>query len=144
MRTLNEYKNLFCNLLVNKRGDYVAPHKAILLLAIISLIERGDVETPFISLSKSLEKLFENIWKVYVPTSSPFTCAINYPFYHLSSSPFWKLVKLPTFVERKEYSLGALKKSFAGAMLSGDLFTLIKNEEAREELKLTLIRSYLS
>ena len=43
-----------------------APHKAVLLLAIMDLIESGDITTPQIILTKQLEEAFEKEWNLYI------------------------------------------------------------------------------
>lgn len=142
--TLQECKKELIRMSVNKTGSKKAPHKAILLLAIIDLIEEEMIDNPFIPLSVTLIRKFEEVWKEYVPADSRFQCKINYPFYHLASSPFWELIKLPTFEERQEYSLSALKRSFAGAVIKSDLFALFQKESYREEIRKLLIDTYLS
>ena len=108
---------------VNKKGSNTAPHKAILLLAIIDLIERGSIRDSFIPLSDELIRTFNNIWKTKVPITSPFSCKFSYPFFHLQSSPFWKLSKASTYIGQKEYSsIAALKRDFIGDKIDNDLF----------------------
>lgn len=142
--TLNGYIDCLLHLPVNKKDNLVAPHKAVLLLTILELIKSGEIDRPFIPLTKSLEKAFKATWNLYVKSSGSFKCALNYPFYHLSSSPFWTLVKLPSFECRKEYSLSALKKSFAGAVIDEDLFKLMKDDASRSVIENILIKTYLS
>lgn len=45
---------------------------------------------------------------------------------------------------RKEYSLSALKKSFAGAVIDEDLFQLMKDDASRSVIENILIKTYLS
>lgn len=99
--TLNGYIDCLLHLPVNKKDNLVAPHKAVLLLTILELIKSGEIDRPFIPLTKSLEKAFKATWNLYVKSSGSFKCALNYPFYHLSSSPFWTLVKLPSLNAEK-------------------------------------------
>ena len=56
---------------------------------------------------------------------------------------FWTLVKLPSYEFKKEYSMSALKKNFAGAIINEDLFQLIKNELSRAKMEQVLIQTYL-
>lgn len=143
--TLSKYKTLLSQLPVWKKDTLIAPHKAILLLSVFDLIETGAVTTPFIPLSDNLERVFRLNWEKYIPSPSPFYCRMEYPFYHLSTSPFWKLEKLPTFEKHREYSMAALKRSFSGAKLSEDLFTtIVSDHNSLDELKRTLIDKYLN
>lgn len=135
-----EFKNQVQKLIVNKRGRAIAPHKAILLLSIIDMIETNCVCTPFIPLSKELERTFISNWRRYVPNKSLFHCSLHYPFYHLSSSPFWKLWKTPNYEPKKEYSATALKRSFYGAIIPETIFEMLKIPDYREEIR-NIIRS---
>lgn len=136
---LDYYKDLFCRLNVNRSGGRVAPHKAILLLTVMDMIEREEIDTPFIPITRALENNYKRNWERYVVEESPFRCVLNYPFYHLASSPFWKLVKSPVFEERKEYSMAAVRRNFVGALLEDDLFRLMLTEEGRKELREVLV-----
>lgn len=136
--TLAEYKFLFSMMSVNKKGTYRAPHKPILLLTVIDLIEMGAITTPLVDPSDVLESQFKKNWGKYVADELPFNCQMNYPFYHLASSPFWKMVKSPDYEERKEYSMGAVRKCFVGALLDEDLFELMQTERGRQELRAVL------
>ncbi|MBJ2184676.1 MAG: hypothetical protein JFR38_09255 [Muribaculaceae bacterium] len=142
--TLNEYIDCLSHLSVNKKGTHVAPHKAVLLLTVFDLIKKGEIDSQFIPITKSLEKAFELTWNDLVGSHSHFSCALNYPFQHMSSSPFWTLVKLPSYEFKKEYSMSALKKNFAGAIINEDLFQLIKDETSRAKMEQVLIQTYLS
>ncbi len=140
----DEYKFEFAKLNVNKKGSKIAPHKAIMLLTVIDLINTGDIDSPFVPLTGTVEKRFKAIWEKYVKDDGHFSCKMNYPFYHLSSSSFWQLQRLSTYEDRTEYSsLSMLKRSYAGALLSQDLFDLLSREETQNELKQILIDTYL-
>ena len=54
------------------------------------------------------------------------------------------LDKLPSYEFKKEYSMSALKKNFAGAIINEDLFQLIKDELSRAKMEQVLIQTYLS
>ena len=130
---------------VNRKGDKIAPHKAIMLLTIIELIERGILTEPFIPLSDELVKTFNNIWEINVPATSPFSCKISYPFFHLQTSPFWELVKSPTYIGRKEYSsVASLRHDFIGAKIDNTLFQYLSLSDVRDEIRLLLKEYYLS
>lgn len=136
MRTIVEYKELFSQMRVNGSGDKKAPHKAILLLSVIDLIERGFITTPFVPLSHELSQTFNRLWKELVPSSYPFSRRISYPFFHLNSSPFWNLVKTDSYVGQKEYSsLSTLKRDYSGAVIDDDLFRYLSDPTTASELK---------
>ena len=123
----------------------IAPHKAILLLAVIDLIERGIITTPCIPLSEELQRNFKRMWKAYVPITSPFSCNFSYPFFHLSSSPFWILIKASTYIGQKDYSsVKPLKRDYVGTVIDTELFKYLSNPEQRDVLRELLIANYLS
>lgn len=143
--TTTDYKELFTHLPVNRVDGKIAPHKAILLLAILDMIDSGEIDTPFIPLTTSLENKFKENWERYVPSSSKFTCSMHYPFFHLSSSPFWKLIQLPSYEERKEYSsMASLKRSFAGATIDDELYSILRDYGNRKVFMELLINNYIT
>lgn len=145
MTTIQYYCGLLGELPVNKKGGRRAPHKAVLLLAIIGMVERGEISSPFIPLSEALQSNFIAVWREYVPQTWRFDPRMSYPFFHLASSPFWELVKAPGHVGRKEYSsLVSLQRDFAGAFIDVGLFRLMKHPESREALRQVLLSTYLS
>ena len=73
-----------------------APHKPILLLAVLDLVARGVITSPFIAVTgdlTELNELFNLYWRRNIPLGQ--TSSIAFPFFHLQSEPFWKLVPLP-------------------------------------------------
>ena len=143
MRIYN-YLHQFQNLNTHKTGSKVAPHKPILLLSVIDLIESGVIDSAFIPISEDLERRFKMNWKRYVPRTSTFKCGMQYPFYHLSSSSFWHLRQTATGDGKAPSSMTALKRNFVGAAIDEELFKVLQDETCRKELRNTLISTYLS
>lgn len=144
--TLPDYIAFLANLNVNKVSNQVAPHKAVLLLAISDLIEENVITTPLIPLDNRLHKAFSARWKQHVPTYSRFNCNLSYPFHHLSSSCFWELIPLKSTERKimKEYSsLTSLKRSFVGANIDEALFRFLSDSNSREIIRNFLIAHYL-
>ena len=127
-----------------------APHKPILLLAILNLCQRGIIKDNHIVLSSELVEEFKRLWRLYIgeqntgdsifvaegltmdiPHSYPFKCRIENPYYHLQHEPFCRLVKNEKGKERKFYSnLKSLRDSFAYAEIDQDLFDLMVDRES--------------
>lgn len=144
MTPLSQYKAMLTQMPVNKTGRRAAPHKAVLLLAVIDLIERDIICSPFVPLSEELIHAFNDVWKRHVPQSTPWTRKFSYPFFHMQSSPFWRLVKSRNYEGQKEYTSNrALRRDFSGAEIDGDLFGYLCDRQAREELKRLLAAAYL-
>lgn len=60
MYDLQYYSNLFGHLHTARRFGRPAPHKAILLLSVIDLVENGTIKSPHIPLSDELIKAFDD------------------------------------------------------------------------------------
>jgi putative restriction endonuclease len=81
-----------------RRGntDYgLAPHKPILLLAVIESFEEGEIELNWIEITEALLTRFYDLWKLLVKTKN--TPNFSLPFYHLSNEKggFRKLIEYP-------------------------------------------------
>ncbi len=157
---LNYYIYHFSHLHTARYKGKAAPHKAVLLLAVIELIEGGLIETNKIELSDILLDKFQDIWNRYKGTTSIFTPDIGKPFFHMQHEPFWNLVEygednseliellgLPRMAKRlpstNKYSVKSLRESFCYAEISEGLLSLIKEPESSAKLKNTLIKTYL-
>lgn len=122
-----------------------APHKAVLLLAIMDLVEAGCIETPRIVLSKQLEEAFETEWNRYIGAPLVFKCKVATPFWHMQNEPFYSLYlnngdEISSF--NNPYSISRLRKE-THAVIDRDLFKLMQKESTREELRELLIGTYL-
>lgn len=93
MNSLKDYIEVFTHLHTAKVKGHKAPHKAILLLSIIDLIESEVIRYPQIELTDELIDKFNCIWKRYLDESSIFTPDITKPYFHMQHEPFWKLVE---------------------------------------------------
>ena len=144
MTTFQYYADILSHMPVNKNKSKVAPHKAILLLTIIDMIENGEILSPFIPINDSLTENFKRVWRAKVPSNSGYKPKIAYPFFHLSSSPFWELVKTPSYHGQIEYStIKALKRDYSGAIIDVGLFRIMKDPTNREKIKKILKSEYL-
>ena len=66
-----------------------APHKAVLLLAIMDLVESGEITSPEIVLTEKLEETFSVEWNKYIGSPLVFKCKIAIPFWHMQNEPFY-------------------------------------------------------
>lgn len=126
-----------------------APHKPLLLLAILNLVKRNIIISNHIRLSDELIHEFKRLWLYYidnldgydtimvaeglemdVPRLYPFKCSIENPFYHLQHEPFWRLVKKvdASISERKfSTSIKALRLNYAYAEIDEELFEIMQD-----------------
>ncbi len=164
MMELRHYIDKFSSLHTAKVKGHKAPHKAVLLITIIDLIETDFILTPYIDLTDELNEKFNETWHRYLGTSCIFTPDICKPYFHLQHESFWRLVENDEVVrgmaaeptpwvnakkELKElpkgsYSLQGLRRAFAYAEIDGMLFQLLQNADARAMLRVVLINTYLA
>lgn len=164
MNELWRYIEAFSSLHTAKVKGLKAPHKAVLLLAVIDLVEENVITGPEIKLTDQLVEKFDAIWRRYLGMSSIFTPDICKPYFHMQHEPFWKLVeKYDTeamiaaedeawYESKKEkktlpsgrYSLKAMRETFEYAEIDDRLFEIQLNADARAMLRVVLINTYLS
>lgn len=60
---MKDYLHYFSNLRTAKKFGLPAPHKAVLLLSVMELVEAGVITGNRIELSERLEKTFQKLWK---------------------------------------------------------------------------------
>jgi len=73
-----------------------APHKPILLLAVLDLVHRGMITSPFIDVTGDLvelNELFNLYWRHIIPLGQ--TSSIAFPFSRLDREPFRERVPQP-------------------------------------------------
>ena len=119
-----------------------APHKPILLLSIIQLIQKGEIQSNRIYITGELVIAFKSNWNKLVITNH--IPNFSLPFFHLSSEPFWRLVYVNGLFDNKEKisSLGKLKNRIAFAEIDKDLFELLLDPITRVEIENMLLNNY--
>ncbi len=142
---LTFYLTRISKLRVDRARGKPAPHKPLLLLAVIDLIEQGAILKNKIEPSPQLVEAFLKYWNL-LSLEKP---RIYLPFYHLKSDKFWHLHAkigqenlLATISQYKSMSQLASVVDFAN--LDEDLFLLLHKAEAREVLRQTIIETYFS
>ncbi|TSJ39079.1 HNH endonuclease [Fluviicola chungangensis] len=130
------------------RRDYKyggAPHKPVLLLAILELIRKGEILNNRIAITPELVLEFKSIWSRLVVT--PHIPNFALPFYHMKSEPFWKLVtsggmEIPVTSSNSIRSLNALKESVAFAEIEPTVFAQMLDPLHRTVLEEALLDQY--
>lgn len=145
MKTIEKYLHDFVSLKTATVAGKTAPHKAVMLLAIIELVEEGVISDNHIVLSEELVARFGQIWNQYIKTDTPFQQKAVIPYWHLKSEPFYHLFFIdgtPVAEIVNPHSATKLK-AIVYASLDNELFELMKTESGREELSTILIINYL-
>jgi len=127
-----------------------APHKPLLLLAVLDLVHRGVITTPFIAVTGDLvelNELFNLYWRRIIPLGQ--TSSIAFPFSRLDREPFWELVPQPgrtitPAIINNTSSVTYLRKHALGAKLDEGLFHIMQSGEGREALREVLLQSCFS
>lgn len=127
----------------------MAPHKPILLLAVIESFENGEITDNWIEVTDDLFQHFHDIWRMLVNTQN--VPNFSLPFFHLKNEKgeFWKLVTLPgqeipTTKSKSIKSFKALNDTVQAAQLSNELFMAFSDPVKREELKLAILEKYFN
>ena len=134
-KDLAYYKKLFAHLNVNKMGGQVAPHKPLLLLAIMDLVECEVIMLPQIELGEALIAAFKWNWVRYFSKETRFKPIIGTPFYHMSGEPFWRLVPKDPSYAPNTTNITTLREHYEYAEIDSELFILMLDADARQRLR---------
>jgi putative restriction endonuclease len=145
-KTWQQWLERLYNLRRDKRGSHERPHKPVLLLAVLDLLDRGSLTKNEIRLSPDLTKTFKRYFEVVRQRDDQPT--IENPFYHLCGDGLWQLV--PKSGERPLYEPGnasrvptlkALRETYA--RFDDTLWTsLLADSHPRHQLREALIARY--
>ena len=146
-KDLSDYAGDFASLSVAISKGKKLPHKAILLLGVMQLIEDGELEGNMIPLDKSVADAFVKSWDKYFDTKAP---SVWTPFYHLKGESFWHF-KARDSDETLDMllgfggtpSIGKMRPVIRCAYFDDELFGLMNNVSSREVLRRVLIENYL-
>ena len=122
-----------------------APHKPILLLAVLDEIERGGIPTNLIELTPELVAAFRAYWRVLVPEGT-WQEKIANPFRFMVQEGFWELVKNGVPVSTQSLgmnpSIRQLTTEVDGAVLASDLWELVQDRGNIIALRTFLLKQY--
>lgn len=124
-----------------------APHKPLMLLAVIDLIAQGVMAVNFIPFNADLIETFDRYWQRVIGEqreSSPLM-----PYFHLSSEPFWRLLPRPGMEVAlahvgKIRSIRQLNDLTLGAKLDDDLYAVLLDERSRNAVRQMLIQHHFT
>ena len=139
---LESFKQEILELRRGKQGEHQRPHKLVMLLSMLELVDRGLLHENKIYLSAPLIDIFEKIFDLVKRKND--LCQPGPPFFHLRSSGFW-FHKVRSGRE-KDYEkltttgggLQMIEEHIEYAYLREDVFRLIQNPISRKELRIFL------
>ena len=158
MTPLQEYLDQLQRMNRAVMKGFKAPHKPVLLLTIMELMEKGTIMDNRIRLEEELQKEFKRLWKILVDGEEeqgvfmvaegleleltrryPFKCNIANPFYHMQHEAFWQLERSADWKEGGSVTVSSLRKGYEYAELDGTLFEMMKTGASREAIRRTLL-----
>ena len=143
-----DYEKMFANLNVNVSEGKAAPNKAILLLAIIRLLEVEKLIENCIVPDKTLAKAFDEQWQYYFKNRK--TPSVWTPYYRMRSEPFWHFKpnggnELISEINREpdKMTIGKLRSLIKYAYIDKSLWGYMQEELSRCQLRELLINKYI-
>jgi putative restriction endonuclease len=126
---------------------HCAPHKPLLLLAVMDLFAEGSIGANLIEPTPELGELFTLYWARVAPFGQRGNLAL--PFFHLRSDGFWYLVPRPgkeaiLTAARQIRSINQLRETVLGARLDDELYHLLGVGDSRDLLRTVLIETYFA
>ena len=121
------------NLRVN-RSQGLAPHKPLLLLVVLEMIENGDLQGPLLKLTPELAFRFSQFGTIVAHRRTQ-RLDVRLPYYHLSSDGVWS-----AFTKDGTDSLDPKATQFV--KINEEFFSLTQSAEFRSMARGVLIRSY--
>ena len=76
----------------NKAPHGIAPHKAVMILTVMRMVEEGTINgTVLMRSDRNMRETFKQVWAEYVPKNTRFRCEWENPYKHLNYEGFWCL-----------------------------------------------------
>ncbi len=131
----------------DRTGSYERPHKPVLLLSIMDLLDRGILRENAVRLSDDLIDTFKRYFEVVRRNNDRPT--IQNPYFHLCGDNFWTLVPRPGHepIYRQGSGSGApgigqLRKAVLCGRFDSGLWELLAFDPSRHQLREALIARY--
>ena len=115
-------------------GRGAAPHKPLLLLCVIDMIEAGEISDSTLRLSPSLVFRFQSYWKIVFDRRRN-RGEIRMPFHALGTQGIWQTMTA-------DLQLSKHRGTTEVALLNPELFNLFQSESFRANARLLLIQNY--
>ncbi len=147
MSNLSSYLLKLSKLKVDRSKGAPAPHKAILLISVIQLIDNGFIIDNNIGITPELVARFKDNWRLLV-IDDRFNPNFSLPFYHLKSDKFWKLKTIlgKEILLTSSFSIRSfttLKDAVDFAYFEDDFYSLLMDGKNRVACIENLLSVYL-
>lgn len=115
-----------------------APHKPVLIISLIELLEKGLIAENKFFVSAELVAEFKENWSLLVDSSN--TCDFSLPFFHLQTDGFWEVIlKSGKQLAFHIKSIFSLIEEVDFARLDSELFLLLTQAETRKQILKVLL-----
>jgi putative restriction endonuclease len=133
MNSYSHWLNVLRKLRVD-RSQGIAPHKPLLLLVVMEIIEKGDLPGNSLNLTPELAFRFIQFWSVvsHRRTQRP---DVRLPFYHLKSDGVWQTLT-------KDNQISEFARTTARVEFDPDFRNLVDDSEFRKLARRILIDTY--
>ena len=123
------------------------PYKPALLLAVLDGIESGLIQNRRVHITAELIAMFRKNLMTLGATTPYQARHFAYPFYHLKSENFWRLVEKPgekivVTAANSISGLGQLREAVDYALLDVSLWGLLTHDKTRAQLRDVLLKKY--
>jgi putative restriction endonuclease len=139
---LDQWLWKFQKLRVDRASKTPAPHKPLLLLAILDFIESGEITVPQVTLTPDLAFRFLAYWEI-VGARGRSVGRVELPFFHLQSDGILRLIAHEgleaALASIRPTSVELLNRVVAYAELPPALFALMLDRQSREAMRRVLI-----
>ncbi|MEW6131920.1 MAG: HNH endonuclease [Pseudomonadota bacterium] len=130
------------NLRVDRASKTPAPHKPLLLLAILDLVGNGEIVTPQVRLTPELAFRFLGYWEI-VGARGRSVGRVELPFFHLRSDGILRHVAHmgldAALTSIRPTSVDSLNRVISHAEIPADLFALMLDRKNRDAMRRVLI-----
>lgn len=147
-----KYIQSFLSLNINEYKGERSPHKPLLILSVIRLIEDGVINENKIPPIEALKLKYELLWDKYILHDTSYAKAVWTPYWHLYNEPFWHFkpintqASVDTLIEESKgqtASIGKIRSIIEYAYFDEELFKILQQDSFRTLLKSLLIDTYL-
>ena len=149
----SKYANQIQSLNVKITNGVKAPHKAIILITIINMINKGKLTQNKILLENDIAEKFKECWNFYVDPNhvfSHFASAAWTPFWHLKKEPFWHFCSSTSdedvdnlVAAGQTASIGKMRSQIRYAYFDTALFDLLQDPVYRNKIRELLFTNYI-
>lgn len=148
-----KYIQSFLALNVNEYKGERSPHKPLLILSLIQLIEDRVINENKIPPVEALKLKYELLWDKYILHDTSYAKAVWTPYWHLQNEPFWHFKpigsqsSLEAFFEEfkgQTASIGKIRNVIDYAYLDHELYVILQQDYLRHLFKKLLIDTYLN